>query len=695
MSASLPEKPSCTCILVPNWDNAYYQTLLRSYPTLATSLAHIPKQHAFLYTQSLWNGRIRSGARPPFDLKILLIANKQGKLTYLSTLAGSVSRLRGDIAASFGDTPAGVAPHPSTMRPTVNTTGMASLASWVTSGVKDCCPPSRDFKLCLRSCRGQLAWSAFLTLPGAMAEQPQHACPPLQLQQVTDFLVDWHSLAYTDGSCLTADGQANKLGSAIYIPAARAAGGQAGGGDAANDANASSGTMHGAQLIGGTCYSYQSAGSGPTNTINRAELIGIWQALQTPGVTAVATDSACALSQIYKCIMYPGTLLEHKHRDLLYDIKRLIAARPGLVSLYKVKSHIGIVGNEMADYNAKMAASGSPSHGSITCHAETRTGMYWLHTVSSGGTEATMTQVDDLGPALKHQLRKVHAFGSSDTTPTTFRRWQDKVVPVSCPDLSNGFMTLPGFTWMQRKHTLQYRTSTMFCGVWAKTIGKAASDRCRLCNMHADTCHHSVSGCPRLADLRTARHNRAGQIIVKAIQSGSLGACIVASDVGSPSPHHTADTPPRDIPSRFLPASVDRPPSRPDIVLSVPSTTPTARSQLLCVEIKYCQDFRPEEQRSRALSQHAETMVMLEQIAHTRNTDVTLFVFLLGVSGTIFRDAYDFMHTHLGMTKDNAKKTCKSLHKHSVVSLSSIYKSKRHMERSLAHAYGPSTYEPP
>jgi ribonuclease HI len=85
-------------------------------------------------------------------------------------------------------------------------------------------------------------------------------------------------------------------------------------------------------------------GSGPTLTINRAELTALLVAVQK-GHTEVATDSASSLFQIRKQLLNPMAVLHHLHRELLKDIVNLIHS-PSTVTFYKLISHSGIIGKQ-------------------------------------------------------------------------------------------------------------------------------------------------------------------------------------------------------------------------------------------------------------------------------------------------------------------------------------------------------------
>ena len=103
-------------------------------------------------------------------------------------------------------------------------------------------------------------------------------------------------------------------------------------------------------------------GQGMLNTVNRAELVAILIALRKcrKGMKeCIATDSKCSMQKIAKQLGSPAWTMEDCHRPLLAAIasELLLRARDGdETSIIKVKSHIGIHGNEMADRLANEAA---------------------------------------------------------------------------------------------------------------------------------------------------------------------------------------------------------------------------------------------------------------------------------------------------------------------------------------------------
>eukprot|EP00775_Hariotina_reticulata_P006532 gene6532-biopygen8330 len=198
---------------------------------------------------------------------------------------------------------------------------------------------------------------------------------------------DWRQFAYTDGSVISGKGNGEEreasgpgIGAAVHIPA---------------NAQAAREAM----TVAISCeYRDDDELKTVVNTINRAELAAIKIALEvapqellgalpadagrkepasgregqpsfntitnngtthsSSSVLNIATDSLASMYQIWKWITRPQDLREHRHASILHDICRIAEASPVPIHIWKVKSHIGIVGNEKADRAAVKVATG-------------------------------------------------------------------------------------------------------------------------------------------------------------------------------------------------------------------------------------------------------------------------------------------------------------------------------------------------
>ena len=109
---------------------------------------------------------------------------------------------------------------------------------------------------------------------------------------------NWNLITYTDGSAMQdAFSKQQIIGAGIFTPT--------------TDAGYSN------------TVTINPGGSGPTLTINRAELAAVLVLVQK-GHTETATDSASSLFQVRKRLLNPMAVLHHLHRELLKDIVYLI-----------------------------------------------------------------------------------------------------------------------------------------------------------------------------------------------------------------------------------------------------------------------------------------------------------------------------------------------------------------------------------
>ena len=455
---------------------------------------------------------------------------------------------------------------------------------------------------------------------------------------------DWKGMAYTDGSLKKVEGGQTLVGAAVYLP------------------DSTTG-------LRGRFIKIDPSPGGIHNTINRAELVALHELLSLAERgekwDKVATDSLTSMRLIWKAVTNPADLEDHLHRDLLCDIARMISERDTPMDIYKIKSHIGMVGNEMADIGANQAtlSTDTQNHTGAERH---RIG-HWVSTKAREGEEAQeRTAVSDLKAGLRRQAHKVHKLGDARLDGIYASSWRD-TIPIADTNVSSLFVqkNIDGITESCRRQALLYRTGGLVTQKTLHRWRKVDSPNCLLCGQ-LDGGHHAISGCPALSTPATERHNQAGRIIAEAICSGRHGARVVMMDVGNRHKLTEAGIPPQEH-SRYLPMSCypqhlteeerrkHQLKHRVDIAVTIPDEE--GRSVLHLVELKTCRDTSREEQMEKATTQHAELRELLEAAGQKHE----LHVVTLGVSGTIYKDTTATLET-LGVEKKEVKEVLKRLH---------------------------------
>ena len=146
--------------------------------------------------------------------------------------------------------------------------------------------------------------------------------PPLQAEDMA--VCGWERVVFTDGS-KTEQG----VGAGYVIPA-----------DASLD------PAHMAIL-------------GP-QTVNRAELTAqhaVLEDLVGGGSVALYTDSKFSIQKLMEWIADPGSLKGDPHADIVLDMGLRLAAWDAPLAIHKIKAHVNLLGNELADQAAKHAAN--------------------------------------------------------------------------------------------------------------------------------------------------------------------------------------------------------------------------------------------------------------------------------------------------------------------------------------------------
>jgi ribonuclease HI len=304
----------------------------------------------------------------------------------------------------------------------------------------------------------------------------------------------------------------------------------------ANDVGSSAFFTCGEAETGGLAISLAPGGVGATNTITRAEGAAVWYALKQGMGTTIATDSAAVLYQIRNMLHRPAKMQHCKNKPLIDSIIDIIRHSPHHIHLRKVKAHIGIPGNELADEAARQATRLQQYTDSMpTCDVDPDPpshNQFWpIPSASHAEPRApAMRHIGDLGKDLKTFMHEKHKVGYSNTSSVYYQAWANTVVAAHGRQ-SNALMLSGKVDPLDRVITQQYRYGGLNTAKLRHRMKVAPNPNCILCGQ-LDGGHHSLSGCPHMSGMHIERHNKAGHMILKALLQGGRGADVVMHDIG-------------------------------------------------------------------------------------------------------------------------------------------------------------------
>jgi ribonuclease HI len=689
--------PSLTLFILPAWDESSctsYERWLRECPGTVKEIMRIPKKMFKFRKPTSWLDADTYAGNPKWDVKIIMVANELGQKAYckLQTykqiydfeddMSTALQEICPDQAVAVHTTPpekgGGLPMHPSEkfMDDAATNQQLQSAGADHTGML---CPKG------LRPHNARRDTPYNMGYISAHTDEYNHARPLNELtaemkrmhqlaksiyHEASALAHDWKSMAYTDGSAKTTttdDKETTFTGAAVFIPDT---------------------TGHG---LPGTTIRINPGQEGVTHTNNRAEGVALLKCIQMlpeTDKTAICTDSLVNMLLIRMAVNRPQALRYNLHNKLMEEVVKALDKRDTPLDIYKVASHIGVIGNEMADTGARLAASGKYDL-TITDGADPYREVYYpraqipvpTQTQAQAAAEGEAqppeeqpktreTTPANLGKALKRLSHAVHRLGKANLDTIYGQAWA-RVVSKTDGQTSNLFVNNTSITSREKKLTRQYRYGGLPTQTLLFRYGYATSSECLLCGAEHDGNHHAISGCKAMSRPVTERHNGAARIIAKAIIRGRQGAKVIMADIGNKEKLAAAGVTGRVqavIPYKLWPTKYskkDRQAAqlkyKPDILIDEGRAggAGTKGRRLTLVELKYCRDTDPEYRLQQAHNQHAELIGILKEAGH----ETQLVTILLGVGGTIYKTTKEAIHK-LGAT--SASKTTSDLHYYSV-----------------------------
>ena len=163
------------------------------------------------------------------------------------------------------------------------------------------------------------------------------------------------------------------------------------------------------------------------------------------------------MQKINKHLRAPAQTKDDCHRPLLQAITNLIVerAKAGLITkIMKVKSHIGIHGNEMADKLASEAAEECTKARHFDCdvsheYCESFKDKFWIHleveVSTPTGASKKLESLKDLHSCLSQRLHAKYKLGSSNHDSIYFQLWKS-LQPYRDQNHSDKFCSMKCFS---------------------------------------------------------------------------------------------------------------------------------------------------------------------------------------------------------------------------------------------------------
>jgi hypothetical protein len=442
----------------------------------------------------------------------------------------------------------------------------------------------------------------------------------------------------------------------------------------------------------------------------------------TPQVLTIYTDSQCAMSLLRKHLADGHRHYVTIHKALLDEmvqtIEKLVIAGCK-VALGKVKSHIGVAGNERADEVAVKTAQGKRVTEAIQVeeHADNATafnGVVWpcMKATDKHGKEEHNPIVNLTTSVIRACQGTCELNHCGSYTSVYAKAWR-----ATAPQIWNkagSWIASRKLPWAAKRTAFKYRWGKLFTTKQAKlmnityfgvTITSNAKGEalCPLCKQ-PDSGTHVLGGCtatPEMHALYVKRHDEAVQRIRQAISSGTCGRGTILMDAGKRSEL------PADVSGKatdlkewlkVAPRAANEQDSdflsKPDLAI-LPDIPKDAIKQLLSsgrrlplgqriilVEVGYTADTRPDEKRAEKWEQHRILVDTLTRLGFKVDFVRDTHCVPLGHGGTVYT-SLEALLLKLGVVACHRNKLMRHLEKHAIHYAHAIVVARRRLEAAI------------
>ena len=181
----------------------------------------------------------------------------------------------------------------------------------------------------------------------------------------------------------------------------------------------------------------------------------------------------------------------------------MILAKGQPIHIYKVKSHTGVVGNEIADELATSVAKGTEKPDThVEDASNPHQSQYWPHhtqdAVEQADPVARPQPLTDMNASLRKICHGIYHMGTANTATTYYAAAQAAAGMIDMA-VSNKFLTARTITPYESTNVLKLRSGNLYNNKLAHRYGRSTTSMCPLCKQQ-DGGYHLASGCPALKE---------------------------------------------------------------------------------------------------------------------------------------------------------------------------------------------------